>query len=57
MTHTQLPKGWTAWAVVAETDAGEKVHAAFQKKYQAEGEAWRVRKYQCRPARVVEMKA
>ena len=43
--------------VMIETDRGERFHAGFREKYQAEGEAWRVRKYLCRAARVVEMKA
>ena len=45
------------WAVVVDVGNDKLILSSFNERYQAEGEAWRVRKYQCRPARVVEIRA
>ena len=44
------------FVVMIETKGGNKwPHAIFDNRTNAEGEAWRVRKYWCREAEVIEM--
>ena len=45
----------TIYVVMAETRDGSSLpRAVFDQAYKAHGEAWRLRKYGCREARVVE---
>lgn len=44
------------FVVMIETKGGNKwPHAIFDNRTNAEGEAWRIRKYWCREAEVIEM--